>query len=946
MPTTRCADANLQDSLGKLKVGFSERRRQAAERLPEFEALRDRARDIKNHTLANLDFYLEEFERKVIGLGGHVHWAPTAEDARRIIADLCKSVGARTIAKSKSMISEEIGLNDHLEALGIEPVETDLGEYIIQLRHEPPSHIIAPAVHLTKDQVADTFLEHHRALGFTKRLTERNDLVAEARQVLRQKFLDADVGLTGANFLVAETGSSMLVTNEGNADLSNTLPKMHIVLASIEKVIPTLEDAAVLLRVLARSATGQESSAYTTLNTGPKRAGDLDGPSQYHVVILDNGRSSVLGTKMQDMLRCIRCGACMNHCPVYGAIGGHAYGWVYPGPIGAVLTPQLIGVEEAGNLPNASTFCGRCESVCPVRIPLPGLMRHWREREFERHLTPRAVRQGLALWSFVARRPKLYRRLTGLGQQAARPVRPRRRPLSQPAAGVGLDALPRLPGAAAGRHLPRPVGAPAQPDPAMSARVADPRRHPPLAPSRRAHGRRPRDRRAAPRRAAARARRSPAPSCPSPRRWRCSANGPRPTTPRSPASRRREVPAEVAGYLARNNLPASAAMAPSPQLDGYDWASQKMLSLRRGRAEASDHVSITGAFAGIAETGTLVMASGPEHPVSLNLLPDTHVVVLREADIVGGLRGRLGAPARALRQGRHAAHGQHHHRPVAHRRHRAGHGTRRPRAAAHAHRGGARMTAAGDAPPPPRKGELHIVGTTVGREVERLLDKVAEAAGRRVPRVLQVGSRGSVSDRNELNWRSLVAKRFDGRARFVGIDLLAGPDVDHQLDICSSPQAIASTLGREAFDLVVCCHVLEHTPAPMRAARNIEALLRPGGLAYVSTPWSQAFHAAPDDYWRFSRRGLCLLFRRLEILSSFYSGGDVGLDVAYRVERDGQPGARGARPAPSSGACSSWCSTTRTTAPCWPARRPSGCRCRALTCRPCSSIWWDGGCRK
>jgi len=197
------------------------------------------------------------------------------------------------------------------------------------------------------------------------------------------------------------------------------------------------------------------------------------------------------------------------------------------------------------------------------------------------------------------------------------------------------------------------------------------------------------------------------------------------------------------------------------------------------------------------------------------------------------------------------------------------------------------MTAAGDAPPPPRKGELHIVGTTVGREVERLLDRVAEAVGRRVPRVLQIGSRGAVSDRNELQWRSLIAKRFAGRARFVGIDLLAGPDVDRQLDICASPQAVAAALDREAFDLVVCCHVLEHTPAPMRAARNIEALLRPGGLAYISTPWSQAFHAAPDDYWRFSLRGLGLLFRRLEILSSFYSGGDVGLDVAYRVERDG-----------------------------------------------------------
>ena len=277
--------------------------------------------------------------------------------------------------------------------------------------------------------------------------------------MLRQKFLDADVGLTGANFLVAETGSSMLVTNEGNADLSNTLPRMHIVLASIEKVIPTLEDAAVLLRVLARSATGQESSAYTTLNTGPKRPGDLDGPEHYHVVILDNGRSSVLGTEMQDMLRCIRCGACMNHCPVYGAIGGHAYGWVYPGPIGAVLTPQLIGVEEAGNLPNASTFCGRCESVCPVRIPLPKLMRHWREREFERHLTPRAVRQGLALWSFVARRPRLYRAPDRPRQPRARPVRPRRRPLRRPAAGRRLDAVPRLPGAAAGRHVPCSVEA-------------------------------------------------------------------------------------------------------------------------------------------------------------------------------------------------------------------------------------------------------------------------------------------------------------------------------------------------------------------------------------------------------------------------------------------------------------------------------------------------------
>ncbi|HEY6983449.1 LUD domain-containing protein, partial [Reyranella sp.] len=240
-------------------------------------------------------------------------------------------------------------------------------------------------------------------------LSEPVRLLGEARTVLRERFLAADVGITGANFLVAETGTSIIVTNEGNGDLTQILPKTHIVLASLEKLVPTLEDASQLLRVLARSATGQELSVYTTFSTGPRRSTDADGPENYHVVLIDNGRSAMLGTSFEEMLRCIRCGACMNHCPVYGAIGGHAYGWVYPGPIGAVLTPQLIGVEEAGNLPNASTFCGRCESVCPVRIPLPGLMRHWREREFERHLTPRTMRRGLALWAWLARRPRLYR---------------------------------------------------------------------------------------------------------------------------------------------------------------------------------------------------------------------------------------------------------------------------------------------------------------------------------------------------------------------------------------------------------------------------------------------------------------------------------------------------------------------------------------------------------
>ena len=235
---------------------------------------------------------------------------------------------------------------------------------------------------------------------------------------MRAKFLAADVGITGANFLVAETGTSIIVTNEGNGDLTQILPRAHIVIASVEKIVPTLEDAAQLLRVLARSATGQDASVYTTLSTGPRRPGDPDGPRAYHVVILDNGRSAMLGGEFEHMLRCIRCGACMNHCPVYQAVGGHAYGWVYPGPMGAVLTPSLIGVAEGGQLPNASTFCGRCEAVCPVRIPLPGMMRHWREREFERRLSPAPMRYGLGFWAFFAARPGLYRMATGLAARA------------------------------------------------------------------------------------------------------------------------------------------------------------------------------------------------------------------------------------------------------------------------------------------------------------------------------------------------------------------------------------------------------------------------------------------------------------------------------------------------------------------------------------------------
>ncbi|MEQ8195514.1 MAG: LutB/LldF family L-lactate oxidation iron-sulfur protein [Rhodospirillales bacterium] len=403
------ADEKLQDALARLSHGFPERRRAAIERLPEFDALRDAARDIKNHVLDHLDFYLERFEEKVIEAGGTVHWARDASEAQEIIVRLCKDAGARTVTKSKSMIGEEIAINEHLEAAGIVPVETDMGEYIIQLRHEPPSHLIAPAIHLSINQVEDAFRDSHVHLVHDRPLEEPRLLLDEARAILRERFIAADVGITGANMLVAETGSLVIVTNEGNADLTMTLPRTHIAVASIEKIVPTLEDAAAILRVLARSATGQDMSVYTSVITGPKRNGDLDGPENFHVVLLDSGRAAMLGRPVRDMLRCIRCAACLNHCPVYKSIGGHAYGWVYSGPMGAALVPNLLGVHNARALPHASTLCGKCENVCPVRIPLPKLLRLLRVRDFMTRGALAADKIALKLWAFAAARPGLYR---------------------------------------------------------------------------------------------------------------------------------------------------------------------------------------------------------------------------------------------------------------------------------------------------------------------------------------------------------------------------------------------------------------------------------------------------------------------------------------------------------------------------------------------------------
>jgi L-lactate dehydrogenase complex protein LldF len=442
-------DASLQRALGHAKSGFVARRRAALEVLPEFESLRERAIAIKQHTLAHLDDYLLRFEEQVRQHGGQVHWAETPEQATTIINELCREAGANKITKGKTMVGEEVGLNEALEAAGLNVVETDLGEYIIQLAKEPPSHIIAPAVHKTREQIADLFAEHHARYGLGKHLESVPEIVNEARSILRSEFISADVGITGANLLIAESGSTLLVTNEGNGDLTASLPKVHIVIASIEKVVPTLEDASVILRLLSRSATGQELTAYTSFFTGPKRAADPDGPQQFHVVLVDNGRSVMLGNEFRDMLRCIHCGACLNHCPVYGAIGGHAYGWVYPGPMGAVLTPLFTELSGSYDLPQASSLCGRCEAVCPMSIPLPRLLRDHRNQTHREELGSLRARWGLAAWAFVARRPALYRLLVtpmmkllhGLGGKQGR-----------------LRRLPLAGGWTHSRDLPAPQG--------------------------------------------------------------------------------------------------------------------------------------------------------------------------------------------------------------------------------------------------------------------------------------------------------------------------------------------------------------------------------------------------------------------------------------------------------------------------------------------------------
>ena len=410
-------DTFLQEALTIATTKFIGLRREAFAGFPEGEALRDQARAIKEATLQELDRHLETLIANVERLGGHVHYAATPAEARSIVVDIARRTGARMAVKSKSMATEEIHLNEALEAAGITPVETDLGEYIIQLAHERPSHIIAPAIHKTKGQVAELFtreLNRHAA-------PDPEALTRIARGELREKFLQADLGITGANFAVADTGTVVLVTNEGNGRMVTSLPRVHVAVMGVEKVVPSLTDLMVFLAILAKSATGQKLSVYTSLVQGPRRGGELEGPEEFHLVLLDGGRIAQIGGPLREALSCLRCGACLNVCPVYRQIGGHAYGYTYPGPIGILLTAMMEGTPAVKDLAHASSLCGACADACPVRIDIPRMLIDLRREVGDRKIAPWTERVAFTLLSRLLRHPRLYRLAARAGRLLQRP---------------------------------------------------------------------------------------------------------------------------------------------------------------------------------------------------------------------------------------------------------------------------------------------------------------------------------------------------------------------------------------------------------------------------------------------------------------------------------------------------------------------------------------------
>jgi L-lactate dehydrogenase complex protein LldF len=407
-------DPKLQLAIYSATARLADGRRKviAADALPDYQELRQHAHDIKKHTLDHLDFYLEQLERNVIERGGQVIWANDATEACDFVRSLVQKTSTKIVVKSKSMTTEEIHLNDRLEADRVEVVETDLGEYIIQLAGEKPYHIIAPALHKTREQAA-------KVLDSPADSTAEQ-LTAKARAALREKFLNAGIGITGANFLVADSGAIVLVENEGNARLSSSAPKIHVAIAGIEKMIPRAQDLAVFLKLLARSATGQPLSVYSSMFAGARREGEPDGPGEFYLVLLDNGRTRVLADReKRQSLYCIRCGACLNACPVYRKIGGYSYPWVYSGPIGKILTPQFMGVEQDPWLPFASSLCGACGEVCPVKIDLPRILLDLRS-EIVKRRKDRSESRAFRIFAWVMRHPAMYARFGKLARFGGR----------------------------------------------------------------------------------------------------------------------------------------------------------------------------------------------------------------------------------------------------------------------------------------------------------------------------------------------------------------------------------------------------------------------------------------------------------------------------------------------------------------------------------------------
>jgi L-lactate dehydrogenase complex protein LldF len=439
-------NAATRANIARAMYGLQDKRRASFPNPVELSRLREAGEAIKRRAVAKLPELLETLEASCTRNGIHVHWAETAVDANRIVLDILRRHDARDVIKGKSMVSEEMGLNAALAAAGIEPIESDLGEFIIQIGDEAPSHIIAPAVHKSRQEVAALFREHFPGMQHGDDIEA---LCASARAILRRRFFEADAGLSGANFLVAETGTLVLVENEGNGRLSTTAPGVHVAVAGIEKVVERLADVPPLLRLLTRSATGQPITTYVNFISGPRRPGEKDGPREVHLVLLDNGRSELYADPaLRDSLRCIRCGACMNHCPVYVRLGGHAYGTVYPGPIGTVLEPPRAGLDRLGELTEASTLCGACGEVCPVRIPLPSLihrLRHDAVRTDGRGVAGAGTRRRgteafvWRAWAFVHARPAWYRLWVRVATRL-RALAPR-----------------RIPGWSEAREVPRPA---------------------------------------------------------------------------------------------------------------------------------------------------------------------------------------------------------------------------------------------------------------------------------------------------------------------------------------------------------------------------------------------------------------------------------------------------------------------------------------------------------